>query len=160
MDNRIQGDKFISGYNIDLWRLHQKVLLTYNCYTLFTEKSYDCSRGISGYIRWFVPAHHLKAAEIRNFIERELEEYDKEAYDIPELLHHNPGTKVKVTIFVDLYHGIEPYLEKRKLKQLTEVATQEFFDKIAQQPSAQKKDKIIPWLYRIRRTINFFLDKK
>ena len=77
VENKMNGDDFISGFLMKLWSLHQEIIFRWGTYTMFHYQrgipTAQKEHTIPGYINWFVPRDDANCFEIIQFLEHELD---------------------------------------------------------------------------------------
>jgi len=133
MSKRHDGDLSLSSFHHRLWSLHQRVVLQFNCYTVFTVQEMHVPKRIDQVIRWFVPADHPLRYEVIKFLEHELEDEKREPVTVA-------GTDIPRSVVMVMampFTGLQPYLERDEAKKLAKQCFQEFLQNIKK----HKKDE-------------------
>jgi hypothetical protein len=111
-----KGDDYLCGFELNLWSLHQHVLLTWGVYTLFKWERMHVGEMRNGLILWFVPEGCHHQAEVTAFLEDELATMETKAE------RDWPGTDVSVHHSVALFRGVQPYLEREPRERMIKEA--------------------------------------
>jgi hypothetical protein len=107
------GDNMLSSFDLQLWALVNHILVKWHTFVIFKWQMYDCRNMKKGYLNFFVPADAPFRYEIVEFLKKEIERFKQEPYDLgfPDGSGKHPGVEVDVEASVEVFRGIEPYLD-------------------------------------------------
>ncbi len=115
-----EGDNKLSAKDRHLWSLCYSTLCRFGCPTIFKVTGPDVRYRLDCHIRFYVPGSHPLAAEVVDYLETELR---------PEIMasetvdgEYRYGTSVSV----DLFTGLDWYLDRNQLEPMIENAVAEF----------------------------------
>jgi len=133
MEDPYEGDRQMSVFDHKVWSLHQRVLMQFNCYTIFKTIPVHVPTGWEEYILWFVPADHTYTYEVVKFLETELESERREHTET------YPGCEVHVQVVT--YTGLMPYLEEAAFRKIVEQCMKEFHQRLDKEKRHYEKRK-------------------
>lgn len=120
--------------------IHRRILIEWNCYTMFKHYRTDVRHGIPTSVMWMIPRDFEQAFELAEWLEPELAAIREPPTDVDHgngEMQHWPGTEAEFHI-VD-FHGIEWYLTEAESAPMIEQAAKDFramFDR-----EMKKRDK-------------------
>lgn len=115
------GDRKLCGFELNLWRLHQRVLHQFNVFCIFRWRRVNVADQQRELIQWFVPGNAPGCEAVAEFLREELKRFESE--DTPSEdpgIPTIPGCDVEVN--VELFGGVQPYLECSQLQGVLENA--------------------------------------
>jgi hypothetical protein len=115
-----EGDNTLSSNDRQLWALCYSTLQRFGCLTMFKEQHSDVRFRISRSIRFYVPASHVQAAEVTEYLKEELCHMVQLPGQIGE--DWTPGTTVSIVAF----SGITGYLTHDEVEPLVQAAVENF----------------------------------
>lgn len=118
----VNGDALLSAHDLSLWRLVQRVLLTWGTLVVLKNEHYSVPDQRDGLVTFFVPRDATFKDEIVAFLEREGKQFASEGWEArPERgIPRIPPTHVKVEVVT--FSGLLPYIESEQ----SEVIAREF----------------------------------
>lgn len=135
MSKRHDGDLSLSSFHHRLWSLHQRVMLQFNCYTIFTIQDMHVPKRIDQVIKWFVPADHPMSYEVVRFLEQELEDEKQEPVAVAGT--DFPASVVMVRVMP--FTGLQPYLEVDGAKKIAKQCLQEFLQNLKKHKQKEQR---------------------
>lgn len=103
------GDQFLSGFELNLWRLHQDILYRFGVYAIFKWRMMNAPERKNGMLQWFVPDPCENQQALMEFLEQELREIERAPTE------EIPGEEVAIHKSVHLFRGIDPYMTRATL---------------------------------------------
>lgn len=125
------GDSSLSSHELHLWQLHQHILHQWGTYTIFRHTRMNVPQMKDQLIEWFVPGDSTFAYEIVEYVKQEL------ADEIREASSDWPGANVIVS--VEMFSGVEPYLNREQSKKIAKEATERFLSIVKEMQKKPKK---------------------
>lgn len=137
-----KGDDCLSSYELQLWQLHQDVILRFQCYTIMRYRRVNYSTGSDAVIEFFVPADHSHALEAVQHLRTELDHLIRQ----PERIQfedgreeYYPGTQVQV--LVHDFSGIQPHIPYKMVKKMADDTVSALITQLKRGTKKAKKDK-------------------
>lgn len=127
---RFEGDDFLSGSDRHLWSLCYSTLEKFGCLVAFKVNGPYSSQRVNRQVSFFVPGHHPKAEEVREYLLEELRNEIMAESEIDGQWAY--GTQVRVMLF----SGVDGYLTHEQMEPLVEKAVEDFY---AQLEERQRK---------------------
>ena len=114
----MEGDKFLSGMDKNLWSLTYHIIRKFGCEVIFRKHGPNVPGQRDLYIEFFVPGDHPKCDRVVRFIKDELKHEEKEGKFDEDLKTYLFGCHVSVYKF----KGVEPDLEVKYVRELASCA--------------------------------------
>jgi len=128
----MRGDDFLSSVDRQLWSIVSHVLLNWHTLVIFKWRMYNVPKLQNGLIQFFVPYDAEKRDEIIAFLEHELEPLKLEA------AADWPGQDVQIHASVEVFDGLEPYLERDKSEAIARRFAEDFIKRLKREDKPPK----------------------
>lgn len=126
----LSGDDLLSGNDRHLWSLCYSTLEKFGCLVIFKVRGPDVRYKLDRLIEFFVPGNHLRAEEVKSYLEEELRSEAMASEQVGE--EYRYGCIPRVYYF----SGVDGYLTREQMEPLIEKAVESFMEqfKSRQQP--------------------------
>lgn len=128
----MRGDDCLSSVDHQLWSIVNHVLLHWHTLVIFKWQMYNVPKLENGFIQFFVPYDAEKRDEIIAFLEHELEPLKLEA------AADWPGRDIEIYASIEIFNGLEPYMERDKSEAIARRFAEDFLRRI------KREDKTSP----------------
>jgi len=123
---KYEGDHFLSGNDLQGWKLCQHVLLNWGVLVPFRHTPLHVPLQREEWWEFFVPADCTYAYEIKSYLEKETARWVREPAEMSKNIQEKDGFQKfpgsKVSVYIRDFKGLEPHMESEQLEKIVQEA--------------------------------------